>query len=100
MIRVRKRQQSTIEIGVDDGGSVPRRGRQRHRTYPFETGGCFDLSFVQVLSSVPAIPQIVGPPPPPYPGEKPLHTANPKIKKKWNEDAKLFVRFYAYLFLP
>ena len=65
MIRVRKRQNSTIEIGAEDGNQVPRRGRPRHRSYSFEMGGCFDESFAQVISSVPAIPQIVGPAPPP-----------------------------------
>ena len=82
MIRLRKRQHSTIEIGAEDGNQVPRRGRPRHHTYFFEAGDCFDESFAQVISSVPAIPQIVGPSPPPYPGERPLETENQKRKKK------------------
>ena len=39
MIRVRKRQNSTIEIGAEDGNQVPHRGRPRHRSYSFEMGG-------------------------------------------------------------
>ena len=74
MIRVRKRQQTTIEIGVEDGVQVPPRGRPRRGTYSFESGGCFDESFAQVLSSVPSIPQIVGRSPPLYPGDKPLES--------------------------
>ena len=98
MIRVRKRPQTTIEIGAQDGVQVPPRGRPRRHQYSFESGDCFDESFAQVLSSVPAIPQLVGPPPPQYPGDKPLHSGNNKSIKKWNEDAKLFVQFFAYLF--
>ena len=99
MIRVRKRQQTTIEIGVQDGVQVPPRGRPRSHHYSFESGDCFDETFAQVLSSVPAIPQLVGPPPPQYPGDKPLDSGNNSIKK-WEVDAKLFVQFFAYLFLP
>ena len=100
MNRVRKKQQTTIEVDAQDGVQVPPRGRPRRHQYPFESGDCFDETFVQVLSSVPAIPQLVGPPPPPYPGDKPLHSGNDDSFRKWEEDAKLFVEFYAYLFLP
>ena len=100
MIRVRKRHQTTIEVGAQDGVQVPSRGRPRRHQYSFESGGCFDETFAQVLSSVPAIPQLVGPPPPQYPGDKPLRSGNEESFKKWEEAAKLFVEFYAYLFLP
>ena len=100
MNRVRKKQQTTIEVDAQDGVQVPPRGRPRRHQYPFESGDCFDETFVQVLSSVPAIPQLVGPPPPPYPGDKPLHSGTEESFRKWEEDAKLFVEFYAYLFLP
>ena len=100
MVRVSKKQQTTIEVGAQDGDQDPLRGRPRRHQYPFESGDCFDETFAQVLSSVPAIPQLVGPPPPQYPGDKPLESENDKIFKKWEEDAKLFVQFYAYLFLP
>ena len=73
MIRVSKWQQTSLEIGAQDGDHVQPRGRPRHHHYPFESGDCFDESFAQVLSSTPAIPQLVGPPPPQYPGDKPLH---------------------------
>ena len=76
MIRVHKRQQTTIEIGANDGIQVPPRGRPRRATYSFESGGCFDESFAQVLSSVPSISQIVGRSPPLYPGDKPLDSGN------------------------
>ena len=82
MIRVHKRQQTSIEIGAEDGSQVPPRGRPRRGTYPFESGGCFDESFAQVLSSVPSIPQIVGRSPPPYPGDKPSDSASNITKKK------------------
>ena len=100
MIRVRKKRQTRIEVDVQDGVQVPPRGRPRRHQYPFEAGDCFDETFAQVLSSVPAIPQLVGPPPPPYPGDKPLQSGNDESFKKWEKDAKLFVQFYAYLFLP
>ena len=82
MIRVHKRQQTRIEIGAEVGSQVPPRGRPRRGTYPFESGGCFDESFAQVLSSVPSIPQIVGRSPPPYPGDKPSDSASNITKKK------------------
>ena len=100
MIRVRKKRQTTIEVDVQDGVQVPPRGRPQRHHYPFESGDCFDETFAQVLSSVPAIPQLVGPPPPQYPGDKPLGSVNEESFKKWEKDAKLFVQFYAYLFLP
>ena len=99
MIRVSKNQQTRVQVDAQDG-QVPLRGRPRRHHYPFESGDCFDDTFAQVLSSVPAIPQLVGPPPPPYPGDKPLHSGTDESFRKWEEDAKLFVEFYAYLFLP
>ena len=100
MVRVSKKRQTTIELDALDGVQAPPRGRSRRHHYPFESGDCFDETFAQILSSVPAIPQRVGPPPPPYPGDKPLQSVDDKTFKKWEEDAKLFVEFYAYLFLP
>ena len=100
MIRVRKKPQTTIEVDAHDGVQVSPRGRPRRHHYPFESGDCFDHTFAQVLSSTPAIPQLVGPPPPQYPGDKPLDSVNEESFKKWEKDAKLFVEFYAYLFLP
>ena len=82
MIRVRNRERSSIEIGAPDEVQIPRRGRPRQNRYSFETGDCFDESFAQVISSVPAIPQLVGPAPPRYPGDKPLNgSCNKKIEK-------------------
>ena len=71
MTRVRKRRQSTAEIGAEDGILFPPRGRPRLHRFSFETGDCFDESFAQVISSVPEIP-LVGPAPPQYPGNRPL----------------------------
>lgn len=82
MIRVRKRQQASIAIDAQDGVQVPPRGRPRQRRYSFETGGVFDESFAQVLSSTPAIPQLVGPAPPRYPGDKPSHDASTEERRK------------------
>ena len=45
-------------------------------------------------------PQIVGHSPPIYPGNKPDHTASAATLQKWTLEAKLFVQFYSYLFLP
>lgn len=82
MIRVRNREHSFIEIGAPDEVQIPRRGRPRQNRYSFETGDCFDESFAQVISSVPAIPQLVGPAPPQYPGDKPLYgSCNKNIEK-------------------
>ena len=82
MIRVRNREHSSIEIGAPDEVQIPRRGRPRQNRYSFETGDCFDESFAQVISSVPAIPQLVGPAPPRYPGDKPLNgSCNKNIEK-------------------
>ena len=100
MVRVSKKQQTTIEVDAQDGVQVPHRGRPRRHHYPYESGDCLDETFAQVLSLVPAIPQLVGPPPPQYPGDRPLQSVDDKSFKKWEEDAKLFVEFYAYLFLP
>ena len=82
MVRVRKNQQTTIDVDAQDGVPVPSRGRPRRHHYPFESGDCFDDTFAQVLSSVPAIPQLVGPPPPQYPGDRPLQSVNDKSFKK------------------
>ena len=49
---------------------------------------------------MPAIPQIVGPAPPRYPGNRPDHSADAATVQKWTSEAKLFVKFYSYLFLP
>ena len=82
MIRVPKREHSSIVIGAPDEFQIPRRGRTRQNRYSFETGDCFDESFTQAISSVPAIPQLVGPAPPPYPGDKPLYgSCNKNIEK-------------------
>jgi len=82
MVRVRNREHSSIEIGAPDEDQIPRRGRPRQNRYSFETGDCFDESFAQVISSVPAIPQLVGPAPPRYPGDKPLNgSCNTEIEK-------------------
>lgn len=43
-----------------------RRIRRSLKRYRFDTGDCFDASFAQIVSPVPAIPQIVGPVPPSY----------------------------------
>ena len=82
MIRVRNREHSSIEIGAPDEVQIPIRGRPRQNRYSVETGDCFDESFAQVISSVPAIPQLVGPAPPRYPGDKPLNeSCNKNIEK-------------------
>ena len=81
MKRVRKKQQTTIEVDAQDGVQVPPRGRPRRHQYLFESGDCVDETFVQVLSSVPAIPQLVGPPPPPYPGDKPYIQVMTKVSE-------------------
>ena len=79
MIRVNKKEGPSIAIGLQDndqGESVHRRGRRSLKRYRFDTGDCFDASFAQIVSPVPAIPQIVGPVPPSYPGNRPDHTAD------------------------
>ena len=103
MIRVQKKEGASRPVGLpvnDQGESIPRRGRRSFKRYSFEAGGCFDASFAQIVSPVPAIPQIVGDSPPTYPGNKPDHTADTEALQKWTVQAKLFVRFYSYLFLP
>ena len=52
------------------------------------------------MSPLPVIPQIVGPAPPCYPGNKPDETADDETVRTWTLRAKLFVKFYSYLFLP
>ena len=103
MIRVQKREGGSRAVGLPDNDedvSIPRRGRRSLKRYSFESGGCFDASFAQIVSPVPAIPQIVGHSPPIYPGNKPDHTADAAALQKWTLEAKLFVQFYSYLFLP
>ena len=103
MIRVQKKQDPSVAIGVqenDQGGCMHRRGRRSLRRYSFDGGDCFDASFAQIVSPVPAIPQIVGPAPPSYPGNRPDHTADAETLQKWTKEAKLFVQFYSYMFLP
>ena len=103
MIRVKKRQASSIRIGVQDidtGDTIPRRGRRSFKRYSFDNGGCFDDSFAQIVSPLPVIPQIVGAAPPSYPGNKPDETATDETVRIWTSKAKLFVEFYSYMFLP
>ena len=80
--RVRKRQQGFIAIDAHDGIQVPPSGRPRQQRYSFETGDCFDESFAQILSPTPAIPQLVGPPPPRYPGDQPSPDASDEKRRK------------------
>ena len=103
MIRVHKHAGESIAIGEQDNDqeeTMHRRGRRSFKRYSFEDGDCFDASFAQIVSPVPAIPQIVGSPPPRYPGNKPDHTADAATLQKWTLEAKLFVQFYSYMFLP
>ena len=103
MIRVHKKEGASRAVGLPDNDqdvSIPRRGRRSLKRYSFEGGGCFDASFAQIVSPVPAIPQIVGHSPPTYPGNKPDDTADTEALQKWTSEAKLFVQFYSYLFLP
>jgi hypothetical protein len=79
MIRVKKKQGSSIRVGLQDndtGVTIPRRGRRSFKRYSFHSGGCFDDSFAQIVSPLPVIPQIVGAAPPCYPGNKPDQTAS------------------------
>ena len=103
MIRVKKKQAASVEVGLEEndlGVGMQRRGRRSFKRYNFDTGDCFDASFTQIVSPVPVIPQIVGPAPPCYPGNKPDTTADAETVRKWNLEAQLFVEFYSYLFLP
>ena len=94
MIRVQKKQSDPIAIGMK------RRGRPSFKRYSFDGGACFDDSFAQIVSPLPVIPQIVGPPPPCYPGNRPDATADIETVRKWTYEAKVFVKFYSYLLLP
>ena len=103
MIRVKKKPGESIAVGMqqnDQGISVQRRGRRSFKRYAFDGGDCFDDSFSQIVSPLPVIPQIVGPPPPSYPGNRPDRTADIQTVRKWTCEAKVFVKFYSYLFLP
>ena len=103
MIRVKKKQASSVPIGLQDndtGGTIPRRGRRSFKRYSFASGSCFDDSFAQIVSPLPVIPQIVGAAPPSYPGNKPDQTATDETVRIWTSKAKLFVEFYSYMFLP
>ena len=83
MIRVHKKEGASRPVGLPvKGESIPRRGRRSFKRYSFESGGCFDDSFAQIVSPVPAIPQIVGHSPPTYPGNKPDHTADTEALQK------------------
>ena len=103
MIRVQKKQDASIAIELqenDQGVSMHPRGRPSLKRYSFDGGDCFDASFAQIVSPLPVIPQIVGPPPPSYPGNRPDSTADIETVRKWTYEAKVFVKFYSYMFLP
>ena len=103
MIRVQKKQGESIVIRMqqnDQGISMQRRGRRSPKRYVFDGGGCFHASFSQIVSPLPEIPQIVGPPPPSYPGNRPDRTAVIQRVRKGTYEAKVFVKFYSYMFLP
>ena len=58
------------------------------------------VSFAQIVSPVPAIPQILGHATTSYPVNRSDHTADAATLQKFTLEAKLFVQFYSYMFLP
>ena len=79
MIRVQKKEGASIAIALQDNDqaeSFHRRGRRSLKQYSFDDGNYFDALFVQVLSPVPVIPQIVEHAQPGYPGKRLDHNAD------------------------
>jgi hypothetical protein len=98
MIRVKKKKGDYIAVREqqdEQGERMQRRGRRSFKRYSFDEGDCFDASFAQIISPLPAIPQIVGPPPPSYPGNKPDSTADVEIIRKWTCEARYLLSFIA-----
>ena len=103
MIRVNKKQGGSIAIEMQANNidsTMHRRGRRSFKRYYFDMEDSFDDTFAQIVSPIPVIPQIVGHAPPSYPGNRPDETANNETVKRWTLNAKLFVQFYSYMFLP
>ena len=75
-------------------------GRKSLKRYPFEGNGCtFPETLTQTVSTTLKVPIIAGAPPPAHPGEKPVDGSDDDIKV-WEKNARIFVEFYALLFLP
>ena len=75
-------------------------GRKRLKRYPFEGTGCkFQDTLIQTISTSLKVPILAGAPPPGYPGEKPVDGSVDDIVL-WEKSARLFVEYYAMLFLP
>ena len=75
-------------------------GRKSLKRYPFEGSGCtFPETLTQTVSTTLKVPIIAGAPPPAHPGEKPVDGSDDDIKV-WEKNARIFVEFYALLFLP
>ena len=78
-----------------------RKGRQKLERYPFEGFGCpIPDSMAQVLTCIPTVPILAGAPPPSSPGRRPPLDADEDEQILWEKKARVFVQYYALLFLP
>ena len=77
-----------------------KRRRPRSKRFDFDKEGGIPSKFSQIISSCPAIPQLAGAPPPPYPKPPSVDLHDEQERAIWLRKAKVFVEFYSQLFLP
>ena len=78
-----------------------RKGRKKLERYPFEGFGCpIPDTMAQIVTSIPTVPIMAGTPPPTNPGRRPPLDADEDEQNLWRRKARVFVQYYALLFLP
>ena len=74
--------------------------RPLSKRFYFDEDERIPSNFTQIISSCPAIPQLAGAPPPPYPKQPSGALHDEQQRALWLRKAKVFVEFYSLLFLP
>ena len=81
-------------------GAGRKQRRPTSKRFAFDKDGGIPTRFSQIISSCPAIPQLAGAPPPPYPKPPSGDIDDAQQRALWLRKAKVFVEYYSLLFLP
>ena len=90
-----------IRVNRERKSKVGRKNRRPlSKRFSFDKDDKLPTKFTQIISSCPAIPQLAGAPPPPYPKPPSGDLDDEQQRAIWLRKAKVFVEFYSLLFLP
>ena len=90
-----------IRLNREKKSRVGRKQRRpTSKRFAFDKDDGIPTNFSQLISSCPAIPQLAGPSPPPYPKTPSGDLDEEQQRALWLRKAKVFVEFYSLLFLP